>query len=113
MNKTSLLENIIYQENDKPTLTVLLKTANTKEIRIVMKEGQFMKEHKAPYPIIIEIFEGEIEFGINGKNQPLKKGDIVALEANVPHDLLCTTKCIVRLSISVLDKIERVNKVIN
>lgn len=111
MNKASLIENITYQENHKPTVTVLLKTANTKEVRIVMKKGQFIKEHKAPFPIIIELFEGEVEFGINGKKQNLKKGDMIALEGNVPHDLTCISNCIIRLSISVLDKIERVNKV--
>lgn len=111
MNKASLLDNIEYQENEKPTVSILLKTANTKEVRIVMKKGQFMKEHKAPFPIIIEVFEGEIDFGINGQKQILKKGDLIALEGNIPHDLSCIADCIVRLSISVLDKVERVTKV--
>ncbi|WP_139958002.1 cupin domain-containing protein [Flavicella sediminum] len=111
MNKASLLENISYQENDKPTVTVLLKTAATKEVRIVMKEGQFMKEHKAPFPIIIELFKGSIDFGVEGKKQVLKKGDIIALESNIPHDLFCTENCIIRLSISVLDTVERIHKI--
>lgn len=111
MNKASLIENITYQENEKPTVTVLLKTKNTKEVRIVMKKGQFMKEHKAPFPIIIELFDGEIDFGVNGKKQLLKKGDMIALESNVPHDLTCVSNCIIRLSISASDSIERVNKV--
>tara|TARA_R110002051_G_scaffold7699_2_gene34168 strand:+ start:965 stop:1339 length:375 start_codon:yes stop_codon:yes gene_type:complete len=112
MNKASLIENITYQENDKPTVTVLLKTNNTKEVRIVMKKGQFMKEHKAPFPIIIELFDGEIDFGINGKKQSLKRGDMIALESNVPHDLTCISNCIIRLSISASDNIERVNNVV-
>mgnify|MGYP000642751283 CR=1 FL=1 len=111
MNKASLLDTIEYQENEKPTVTVLLKTANTKEIRIVMKKGQFIKEHKAPFPIVIEIFEGEIDFGINGQKQILTKGDLISLEGNVPHDLTCISDCIIRLSISVLDNIERINKI--
>lgn len=111
MNKASLIENSTYQENHKPVVTVLLQTSNTKEVRIVMKKGQFMKEHKAPFPIIIELFEGEIDFGINGKKQILKKGDIIALEGNISHDLTCTSDCIIRLSISILDKVERVNKI--
>ncbi len=112
MKKASLVDNITYKKNLKPAVTVLLKTANTKEVRIVMKKGQLMKEHQAPFPIIIEMFEGEIVFGINGNKQLLKRGDIIALDANIPHDLSSTSDCIIRLSISILDKIERVNKVI-
>lgn len=112
MNSASLLDNITYQENNKPTVTVLLKTNSSKEVRIVMKNGQFMKEHKAPFPIIIELFEGAIDFGVKGKNQRLKKGDLIALDANVPHDLTCISDCIIRLSISVLDSVERINNIV-
>jgi quercetin dioxygenase-like cupin family protein len=111
MNKASLVENITYQEN-KPAVTVLLKTESSKEIRIVMKQGQSMKEHKAPFPIIIELFEGTIDFGVHGENQTLTKGDLLALDANVPHDLTCIKDCIIRLSLSNFDSVERVNKVL-
>ncbi|WP_308992286.1 cupin domain-containing protein [Mariniflexile litorale] len=112
MNTASLVDAITYQEN-KPTVTVLLKTNTTKEIRIVMKEGQSMKEHKAPYPIVIELFEGSIDFGVNGEKQLLKKGDLITLDENVPHDLTCVSDCIIRLSLSNFDSVERVNNVNN
>ena len=110
MNTASLVKDITYQEN-KPTVTVLLKTQTTKEIKIVMKKGQFMKEHKAPYPIVIELFEGIIEFGVNGEIQLLQTGDLIALDENVPHDLTCISDCIIRLSLSNLDTVERVIEV--
>ena len=108
MNTISILENITYQDN-KPSVTVLLKTKTSKEVRIVMKKGQSMKEHKAPFPIIIELFDGEVDFGVNGEKQVLKKGDLIALDENIPHDLRCLSDCIVRLSISNFDSIERIN----
>lgn len=112
MNTASLVENITYEEN-KPVVTVLLKTKTSKEIRIIMKQGQSMKEHKAPYPIVIELFDGSINFGVNGKKQLLKKGNLIALDENVPHDLICVTDCIIRLSLSNYDSVERVNNVNN
>lgn len=112
MNTASLIENVAYEEN-KPAVTVLLKTKTSKEIRIVMKQGQSMKEHKAPYPIVIEIFEGSIDFGVKGEKQILKKGDLIALDENVLHDLTCISDCIVRLSLSIFDSVERVNNVNN
>jgi len=111
MKTGSLTENQMYRD-DKPAVQVLLKTATSKEIRIMMKRTQVMKEHKAPFPIVIELFEGAIDFGVNGKKQFLKKGDLIALDANVPHDLKCVDDCIIRLSVSTLDNINRIKKVI-
>ena len=110
MKTASITEALIYTE-DKPSITLLLKTDTTKELRIALKKGQLMKEHKAPYPIIIEIFEGEIEFGVNGEQKILKKGALIALDANVPHDLIGLQDSIVRLSISIADTVERVEDV--
>ena len=112
MTITSLVDNITYHEN-KPTVTVLLKTDTTKELRIVMKQGQTMKEHQAPYPIVIEIFEGSINFGVNDVKKLLNKDDLIALDANIPHHLTCMSDCINRLSLSIYDSVERVKNVNN
>jgi len=109
MKIASLTEDLVYKE-DKPAITVLLKTESTKEIRIAMKAGQTMKEHKAPFPIVVEVFEGALNFGVNREKKLLKKGDIIALDANVPHDLNCVKNCTVRLSVSTADSVKRVKE---
>lgn len=110
MKKSSLSENIIYNES-KPSISVLFETENTKEIRIVFKENQLMKEHKTSFPITVEIFEGAIDFGVNGTIYNLVKGDLVALDASIPHDLIAKSDSIVRLTLSKLDNVDRVIKV--
>jgi quercetin dioxygenase-like cupin family protein len=112
MKKSSLSENIIYNET-KPSISVLFETETSKEIRIVFKENQLMKEHKTSFPITVEIFEGAIDFGVNGTVHSLIKGDLVALDASVPHDLIAKSDSIVRLTLSKLDTVNRVIKVSN
>ncbi|GAA4273089.1 cupin [Aquimarina gracilis] len=112
METASLTNDIIYKEG-KPAITVLLKNKGRKEIRIVMRKGQKMEEHKAPYPIVIEIFEGLIDFGIRGEKKRLQKGDLIALDENISHDLTCLENCIIRLSISHLDTAQRVKNVVH
>ncbi|WP_121626378.1 cupin domain-containing protein [Poseidonibacter antarcticus] len=111
MKKTNILENLEYNEN-KVLITPLMETEISKEIRIVFKKDQIMKEHKAGYPISVEIFEGEIDFGVDGNIYNLIKGDIVVLEANVKHDLKANADSIVRLTLSKKDTVNRVKGVL-
>lgn len=111
MTTASITENLVYNE-DRPAIAKLMDTDTTKEIRILMRKGQVMKEHTAPFPIIVSIFEGSIDFGVNGQKLALKKGDLISLKEHVPHDLHCTEDCIIRLSLSKLDTEERVKSVV-
>lgn len=111
MRKVSILDNIQYGDQ-KPDIKLLFESDSTKEIRIVFRKGQLMKEHKTGFPITVEIFEGAIDFGVIGKTHSLKKGDIVALPAGTPHDLLAMADSIVRLSLAKSDTVRRVKSVL-
>ena len=110
--KTASLRNDLNYNEDKVAVTVMMETESSKEIRILFRKGQTMKEHKAGFPITVEVHEGSIEFGVQGDKMVLNAGDLISLEANVPHDLLAQEDSIVRLTLSKFDTIERVKKVI-
>lgn len=110
MSIESFNDDIIYNK-DKIVTKVILETSFSKEIRILLKSGQVMKEHKAPFPIVVHILEGEIDFSVKGELKSLKKGDIISLEGNIPHNLKALKDSIVRLTLSKLDDISRVNNV--
>lgn len=110
MKYASLTKELEYNEN-KPAVKVLMDTDSSSEIRIAMKQGQVMKEHSTPYPIVVEIFEGKITFGVKGETHELTKGDVVYLEGAIPHDLKAETDSTVRLSLSKSDTAERVKGV--
>lgn len=111
MKTASLVKEIKYHEA-RPTIQVMLDTASGKEIRIAFKADQEMKRHQTPFPIVVEIFEGVIDFGVNDEKRViLEKGDLVALEGGVPHDLIAKTDSIVRLSLNKADSANRVESV--
>ena len=111
MNIHSFTKGIDFEENRIQT-KVVVETSFSKEIQILLGKGQMMKEHKAPFPILIHIVEGEIEFGIKGTSQLMTTGDIIALEADVQHDLKANKNTIVRLTLSKHDHAARVEKAI-
>lgn len=112
MNAASFVQEIDFKI-DKVSTQLILETPFSKEIRILLKQGQIMKEHKAPLPIIVHILEGEIDFGVEGKVYHLLKGAILTLDSNVPHDLTAKADSIVRLTLSKLDHAQRVAQVIS
>ncbi len=111
MKTASIFHELTYKDS-KVAITVLIDTDFTKEIRIAMRKGQVMKEHKTSYPIVVEIFDGKLDFGVNGEVLNLERGDLIALDGSVPHDLTAVEDCIVRLTLSKSDTAERVKKVV-
>ncbi|MEM9675575.1 MAG: cupin domain-containing protein [Cyclobacteriaceae bacterium] len=112
MKIASLYHKLKYQDN-KPLVQVLLETDFTREIRIVFKQNQRMQEHQTPYPIVVQIVEGKISFGVNGTSYSLMKGDLISLTGGVPHDLTALTDSVVRLTLSKPDRVERIKNVAN
>ncbi len=108
----SLYENVEYAE-DRPAVKVMMDNAHSKEIRIVFRKGQEMKEHKTKFPIVVAVVSGVISFGAGGERHELDKGKLIALEGHVPHDLIAIEDSIVRLSLSKSDDVSRVEKVTN
>lgn len=112
MKTASLYREFEFNEN-KPAFKVLFETPFTKEIRILMKDGQSMKEHQTSFPIVVEIVDGEIDFGVNRNIHHLKKGELIALDGSVPHDLKAKKDSVIRLTLTKADSSERVKNVIN
>jgi len=112
MKTAAFLDEVIFNDN-KVSIKVLLETDFTKEIRIAMKAGQEMREHKAPLPIVVQVVQGEISFGVNGERISLRAGDMVALEPAVLHALMAKEDSIVRLTLSKGDHVDRVQNVVN
>lgn len=111
MKTANIYHDIIYNEN-KPEITVLFETNFTKEIRIVMQQGTQMKEHKTKFPIVIQVLEGHIDFGVSGKLHQLIKGNIIALDGNVPHNLNANENSVIRLTLTKYDDTKRVKNII-
>ena len=110
MKTVNINEAIEFNEK-KPIIKVLFETNFTKEIRIAMQKGTLMKEHKTSYPIVVEVVEGNINFGVEGDVLNLKKGHLIALDGGVPHDLKATEDSIIRLTLTKYDDTDRVKNV--
>ena len=109
MEKASFNTGLEFNPN-KPVITKVLESDFTKEIRIALANGVEMKEHQTPYPIVVQVLSGCIDFGTKDGNTTLCSGDVVSLVGSIPHYLIAKEDSVVRLSLSMLDDENRVKK---
>lgn len=109
--KVEFFKDLIYNDQHV-AVKVMMETQYSKEIRILFKEGQNMREHQTDFPITVQVLKGTIEFAVCGAKHLLNEGDMIALDPKTPHDLLALTQSIVHLSLSKEDSVGRVLKVI-
>lgn len=107
MKIQSFTTDLVF-DTERIQTKVILETSFSKEIRIALSKGQLMKEHKAPFPIVIHVLKGSINLGSEGEIQEMNAGDLITLDANVLHDLKAIESAVIRLTLSKLDKVERV-----
>ena len=65
--------------------STLLKTSDMEVLRLVMPAGKTIAEHKAPGEITVQCLEGKIVFTSAGNAQELVAGELLYLNAAVPH----------------------------
>ena len=107
----NFLDDVTYSDSGV-SVSVLANDSRAKEIRITFKSGQQMKEHSAPFPISVMILDGSIDFGVEGVQHRLNRGDLIKLDASVVHELLAIEDAVVQLTLSKHDTIKRVEGVI-
>jgi quercetin dioxygenase-like cupin family protein len=107
MKTASIYQTLEYQDT-KPVVIELFETGFTKEMRIAMKKGQTMQEFRLPYPFVIEIVDGALDFMINGDVIELRKGALLSLDEDISYDFIAIAHSIIRLSIY---KVQNSNKI--
>ncbi len=80
---------------------VLVKTDNLRVVFRSLSEGCVLPVHKADGPITVQVLDGHIEFTAGGQATPLRKGQLLALRAGVPHSLKALTGSAILITVAV------------
>jgi quercetin dioxygenase-like cupin family protein len=65
----------------------LFKSSQLELMRLILPSGKVIPEHKSPGPITVQCIEGRIMFNAEGKSCELTAGQIICLDAGIPHSL--------------------------
>lgn len=86
----------------------LFSNDDARVMHLVLDEGTELKEHTAPAPILVQVFEGHIRFDVEGDSHDLGPGGMIYVAEAVPHAV--TALGVARILIILLDPRSRVHR---
>ena len=81
-----LKQETTWAESDRNSITVF-KSDSTTIVLIGMHANAQLKEHTAIGNITVQVLEGEINFFAEQQIHSMGKGQMIALEAKIPHSV--------------------------
>lgn len=84
MPPTISLTQALAQPNAKPTRT-LAQGPGWRILLVDLRNGGELPTHSAPGAITVHCLEGHADFAVKGELTPLHAGDLLCVEAHVPH----------------------------
>ena len=63
----------------------LLDTPDVRVVHIALGDGEELKEHMAPFPILVQVVEGEVDFAVNEEVYRMSTGGLISLPAKLLH----------------------------
>ena len=91
MNLNQFIEQIksekAWLEGDRNSVTIF-KSDTMRIVLLGLHTNAELKTHKANGVISVQVLEGEITFSAGGETSHMRKGNMVALQANILHSVL-------------------------
>ena len=81
-----LKQETTWADSDRNSITVF-KSDTTTIVLIGLHENAELKEHTAIGNITVQVLDGEINFFAEQQTLSLVKGQMITLEANIPHSV--------------------------
>ena len=73
--------------------------AGVKIRSLAFDTGVVMKEHRSPFPILVQVLSGRILFRVDGEEHDLRTGGAIHVNGDIPHELEATEPPHVLLSL--------------
>lgn len=79
-----LVESVAYQDGSVVSKSILNRPAGSITL-FAFDQGQELREHTAPFDVLLQIVEGEAEITLSGQPHRLTAGQALLMAAKAPH----------------------------
>ena len=107
MNLNEFIEQIkseVTWANSDRNSTTIFKSDTMRIVLIGLHENAALKPHKVNATISVQVLEGEIEFTAEQHHTQIKKGQMIALQDNITHNVRALTESFFLLTLAMNNK---------
>jgi quercetin dioxygenase-like cupin family protein len=92
------LQQLAQFDDKKPNVQILARSGHARQILFSFRTGQGLREHTTSSQIAVQVIAGQLIFSVYEESQTLTPGQVVLLEASVPHSLLAESDTVMLLT---------------
>jgi quercetin dioxygenase-like cupin family protein len=102
MNLNKFMDEIkaesTWHNSDRNSMTIF-KSDSITIVLIGIRENSELKTHTAVGHIIVQVLNGKINFNTEAQTIALEKGQMIALQPNIPHSVLAVNESFFMLTV--------------
>ena len=81
------LHELAHFGDNKPNVKMIARSGHARQILFSFRAGQGLREHTTSSQIAVQVVSGQLTFETADKSQVLTPGQLILLEADVPHSV--------------------------
>ena len=94
------LQKLAHFNDNKPNVQIIARSGHARQILFSFRVGQGLREHTTSSQIAVQVVTGRLTFTVADESQILTSGQLVMLEANVPHSVLAESDAVMLLTMT-------------
>ncbi len=94
------LMQVAQFDDAKPNVQLIAQSGHARQILFSFRAGQGLREHTTSSQIAVQVVSGTLTFTARGERRRVTPGQLVLLEAAVPHSVLAESDSVMLLTLT-------------
>lgn len=94
------LTQVAQFDDAKPNVQLIAQSGHARQILFSFRAGQALREHTTSSQIAMQVIVGTLTFTARGASRCVTPGQLVLLEAAVPHSVLAESDSVMLLTLT-------------
>jgi quercetin dioxygenase-like cupin family protein len=94
------LMQVAQFDDAKPNVQLIAQSGHARQILFSFRAGQGLREHTTSSQIAVQVIVGTLTFTARGESRRVTPGQLVLLEAAVPHSVLAESDSVMLLTLT-------------